>query len=60
MNHGKALDMLSISDNPQFAKNTKIKSMPNNDRAKLHPYFDNHGAVLNLEGFPGKVSVEGS
>lgn len=52
--------MLSITDNPLLKKTTKIKSMPDNDRAKVIPYFDNHGAVLNLEGFPGKVSVKDS
>lgn len=25
---------------------------------KLIPYFDNHGAVLNVEGFPGEIHFE--
>ena len=24
--------------------------------AKQYPHFDNHGAVLNVEGFPGKIT----
>ena len=23
--------------------------------SKQYPYFDNHGAVLNVEGFPGEI-----
>jgi hypothetical protein len=33
--------------------------MPKNN-GKLIPYFDNHGAVLNLEGFPGEIIFNGN
>ena len=30
--------------------------MPESSVAKTYPYFDNHGAVLNVEGFPGEIN----
>ena len=27
---------------------------------KLIPFFDNHGAVLNVEGFPGEIIFNGN
>lgn len=29
--------------------------MPVDTNGKRHPYMDHHGAVLNIEGFPGKI-----
>ena len=29
--------------------------MPEDVDGKHHPYLDHHGAVLNIQGFPGKI-----
>lgn len=53
LNHGKALTHLSVVEDAYYW--AYIAEMPTDVHGKLHPYFDHHGAVLNIEGFPGTI-----
>ena len=54
MNHGRNITHLSLTEDDYYS--TEIGSMPESTAAKKYPYFDNHGAVLNIEGFPGEIN----
>ena len=60
LNVGKYIDTISVVEGPLAKTTTNIKSMPDNLNAKKYPYFDNHGAVLNVENFPGKITMTGN
>lgn len=53
LNHGRNITHLSFTEDGYYS--TTINSMPDSVNAKKYPYFDNHGAVLNVEGFPGRI-----
>ena len=58
MNHGRNITHLSLTEDDYYS--TTIGSMPSSTNAKQYPYFDNHGAVLNVEGFPGEIEFTGN
>lgn len=52
LNHGRNITHLSVVE--ESYQSTYISTMPTTN-GKLIPYFDNHGAVLNVESFPGEI-----
>jgi len=54
LNFGKVLSTLSLLNSALTT--LPIVALP----ALRYPTFDNHGSVLNLQGFPGGVKVSGS
>ena len=52
LNYGKVITTLSLLNNATLPI-TELESIK-------YPVFDNHGSVLNLQGFPGGVRVEES
>ena len=53
LNQGKAITHISIVEDDYYW--APIADMPVDPNGKRHPYMDHHGAVLNIEGFPGKI-----
>ena len=53
LNQGKAITHISIVEDDYYWD--YIAEMPTDTNGKHHPYFDHHGAVLNIAGFPGKI-----
>lgn len=52
LNFGKVITTLSLLNNATY---------PIDDMWSVkYPTFDNHGAVLNLQGFPGSVKISES
>ena len=57
LNHGRNITHLSLVEDKYHS--TGVAAMSDVEDAssdiKQYPYFDNHGAVLNAEGFPGEI-----
>ena len=51
---GRAISEISLAEDMYHS--TTINSMNDlDDNTKQVPYFNHHGAVLNVEGFPGEI-----
>ena len=54
LNQGRAMTHISLVDDDYYW--TYIAEMPVDAAyGKRHPYMDHHGAVLNIQSFPGKI-----
>ena len=52
LNQGQILNAISLLNNATMP----ISELPSME----YPAFDNHGSVINLQGFPGNVRMTGS
>ena len=58
LNFGKIITEVSILNNATMPVISSVS--PTFTETLPYPVFDNHGSVLNLQGFPGGIKVTGS
>lgn len=58
LNFGKIITEVSLLNNATMPVVSSVS--PTFTETLQYPVFDNHGSVLNLQGFPGGIKVTGS